>query len=69
MTARYSAVEGALPSGFASAGLHHLRAHDRRTSFRIVGTLGKRNVQPGRQVRSTFACARRQEGIQTTGAP
>ena len=28
--ARYSAVEGALASGFATAELHHLSGHDRR---------------------------------------
>ena len=29
--ARYSAVEGALASGFATAELHHLSGHDRWT--------------------------------------
>ncbi len=30
--ARYSAVEGALASGFATAELHHLSGHDRAMS-------------------------------------
>ena len=41
--ARYSAVEGALASGFATAELHHLSGHDPNNLIGIAA--GKQPVQ------------------------